>query len=109
MKPYRLHAFVCLGKRCLNKGSEEILEDMKGKVKAGGLKGEVKVSRSGCLSVCKETDEEGEYSPAMVVYPEGVWYRNITLNDVDEIIERHFRKGEIIERLLHYRLGSKTA
>jgi (2Fe-2S) ferredoxin len=105
MKPYRLHVFVCEGKRCAARGSEAIYEDMKAKVKGSSLKGEVKVSRSGCLSVCKETDEEGQFSPAIVIYPEGTWYRNVAASDVDEIIEKHLRNGEIIERLLHYRLG----
>ena len=105
MKPYRLHVFVCEGKRCAARGSEAIYEDMKTKVKGSSLKGEVKVSRSGCLSVCKETDEEGQFSPAIVIYPEGTWSRNVAASDVDEIIEKHLRKGEVVERLLHYRLG----
>lgn len=105
MKPYRLHVFVCEGKRCAGKGSGEIYEDMKAKVKGSDLKGAVKVTRAGCMSVCKETDEEGQYSPVIVVYPEGTWYRNVSLSDVDEIIEKHLRKGEVVERLLHYRLG----
>lgn len=105
MKPYRLHVFVCEGKRCASKGSGEIYEDMKAKVKDLGLKGEVKVTRAGCMSVCKETDTEGEFSPVMVIYPEGTWYRDVVLSDVDEIIEKHLRKGEVVERLLHYRLG----
>lgn len=104
MKPYRLHLFVCQGKRCAARGSEAVYEDLKGKVKALGLKSEVKVSRSGCLSVCKETQEEGLYSPAVVVYPEGTWYRNVALSDVDEIIEKHIMKGEAVERLVHFRL-----
>lgn len=105
MKPYRLHVFVCQGARCAGKGSEAVYEDMKAKVKGSDLKGQVKVSRSGCLSVCKETEEEGQFSPAVVIYPEGTWYRKVALADVDEIIDRHLRKGEIVERLLHYRLG----
>lgn len=105
MNPYRLHVFVCLGKRCQAKGSEDFLEDFKERVKKEGLKGEVRVSRSGCLQVCKETEMEGEYSPAMVIYPEGVWYRNISHADIDDIVEKHLKKGEIVERLVHFKLS----
>lgn len=106
MKQYRLHVFVCeSGKRCAAKGSEEVFERMKARVKELGLKGEVKVTRAGCMSVCKETEKEGEYSPVMVVYPEGTWYRLVETSDIDEIIEKHFLGGQIVERLLHYRLG----
>ena len=105
MKPYRLHAFICQGKRCAAKGSEGLYEEMKDRIKDLGLKGEIKLTKSGCQSVCKETDTEGEFSPVMVIYPEGTWYRNVASSDIDEIIEKHFKRGEIIERLLHYRLG----
>ncbi|MBI5642353.1 MAG: (2Fe-2S) ferredoxin domain-containing protein [Deltaproteobacteria bacterium] len=103
MKPYRLHIFVCQGKRCAAKGSEDVLESLKEKIKAAAIK-DVKISKSGCLKVCKETETEGEFSPAVVIYPEGVWYRKVAVSDVDEIIEKHVKKGEVVERLFHYRM-----
>jgi len=105
MEAYRMHVFVCLGKRCKARGGEELLEEIKGKVKALGLPG-VKVSRSGCVKLCKETECEGEYSPVIVVYPEGVWYRNVTLADVDEIIESHLKAGRPVARLVHFNLAA---
>ncbi|HBO84811.1 MAG: hypothetical protein A2073_00075 [Deltaproteobacteria bacterium GWC2_42_11] len=105
MKPYRLHVFVSQGKHCLAKGSEEILKTLREKLDEHNLKGEIKTSKGGCLSVCKETEPKGEMCPAIVIYPEGVWYKNVTLNDVDEIVEKHLKKGEFVERLLHYRMG----
>lgn len=103
MKPYRLHIFVCQGKRCSARGSEEFLEALKDRIKTEGLK-DIKVSKSGCQKVCKETDTEGEYSPTVVIYPEGVWYRKVALSDLDDIIDKHVKKGEVVERLLHYRM-----
>jgi (2Fe-2S) ferredoxin len=55
--------------------------------------------------MCKETDKEAELCPTMVVYPQGVWYKNVTTGDVDEIIEKHFKKGEPIDRLAHFKLS----
>lgn len=107
MKPYRLHIFVCEGKRCAAKGSEEIREIIKQRVKDLGLRGEVRTTRSGCTNVCKETDIEGEYSPVIVMYPEGVWYKNVTKADIDDIIEKHVKKGEIVERLVHFNLSAQ--
>ena len=37
----------------------------------------------------------------IVVYPENIWYAGVTLDDVDEILEKTVMRGEIIERLLH--------
>ncbi len=35
----------------------------------------------------------------LVVYPEAVWYTYVDRDDIDEIIDRHILKGEIVERL----------
>ena len=39
----------------------------------------------------------------MVVYPEATWYAGVTLEDVDEILERTLMRGEVIDRLVHRR------
>ena len=60
-----------------------------------GLHGQggVRVNQAGCLDRCAG-------GPVMVVYPEAVWYTYVDKADIDEIIERHVQKGEIVERLL---------
>jgi (2Fe-2S) ferredoxin len=35
----------------------------------------------------------------MVVYPEGIWYTAIDQSDIDEIIDTHFVKGQVVDRL----------
>ena len=35
-----------------------------------------------------------------MIYPEGIWYGDVTVADVPEIIERTIVNGEVIERLL---------
>ena len=39
------------------------------------------------------------FGVAMVIYPEGIWYRGVTVEDVPEIVERTLLHGERIERL----------
>ena len=102
MQPYSHHIFVCLGKRCGNMGSEALLDALKELVKKRGLKELVRVSRSGCVKSCKETDVEGEYSPMMLVYPEGVWYKNVAKRDLPDILTSHIKKGEPLARLVHF-------
>ena len=36
----------------------------------------------------------------MVVYPEGVWYRCETKEDVDEVLKTHIRDGGRVRRLM---------
>jgi (2Fe-2S) ferredoxin len=35
----------------------------------------------------------------MVIYPDEIWYTYIDNEDIDEIIERHLIKGEVVDRL----------
>ena len=85
--PYQKHIFVCTNRRegdeisCTQRG-EEICELLKSYVKTNGLKGKVRVSRSGCFDLCAQ-------GPNVMVFPDHVWYRQVTLTDLDEIIAQH--------------------
>ena len=105
MAYYKAHIFCCTNERppghergcCKEKGAEKLRNYMKARLKE--LKAEnpqlsgMRVNNSGCLDRC-------ELGPTMVIYPEGVWYTYASPADVDEIIERHLKKGERVERLL---------
>jgi (2Fe-2S) ferredoxin len=97
---YAAHVFVCCNRRpdghkrgsCAAAGSEALRDYMKARAKELGLPG-VRVNMAGCLDRC-------EFGPAMVIYPEGIWYKIATNADVDEILETHLRHGGRVERLL---------
>jgi len=38
--------------------------------------------------------------PTLVVYPEGIWYGNVKVEDVEEIITGHLKGGKPVERLV---------
>ena len=100
MSRFSHHIFVCENLRasddsrgcCHAKGSPAIRAAMKQAIKQRGLKGSVRANQSGCLDAC-------EFGPAIVVYPEGVWYGGVTVEDVDEIIESHIVHDRPVERL----------
>ena len=97
---YRVHVFCCVNQReeghprgcCADKGSVALREYMKAKAKKMGLK-RVRINSSGCLDRC-------ELGPSVVVYPEGVWYRCETKEDVDEVLETHIRDGGRVRHLM---------
>ena len=41
-----------------------------------------------------------ELGPNMVIYPEGVWYRYESTEDLDEIVQTHLIEGGRVERLM---------
>ncbi|RKY18243.1 MAG: (2Fe-2S) ferredoxin domain-containing protein [Planctomycetota bacterium] len=106
---FERHLFVCTNAReagnpkgcCASKGGAEVAQAIKLAAYERGLKGKVRVNKAGCLDACAE-------GLSAVVYPDGIWYRRITLDDVEEIVQRTLVQGEIIERLVapqHPRLG----
>ncbi len=99
-KQFRCHLFWCGHMRddetkpsCAQRGSMDIGQKLKQAMRDRGLREEVAVTKSGCLGQCKS-------GPAMLVYPEGVWYSVPTLDDAMEILDKHLANGEIVERLL---------
>jgi NADH:ubiquinone oxidoreductase subunit F (NADH-binding)/(2Fe-2S) ferredoxin len=56
--------------------------------------GEVKVLETGCMGSC-------ELGPIMVFYPEGVFYKKLKPENVDEIVREHVIKGRVVEKYLY--------
>ena len=100
MPQFERHIFVCTNRRdpenpkgcCAAKGGEALKDKLKAELHARGLKKRMRANAAGCLDVCA-------HGPAMVVYPEGVWYAHVTPDDIPEIVEKHLIGGEVVERL----------
>jgi len=98
MSRFEKHIFICINKRdpgkecCSAKGSEAVVDAMKEEIKKRGLSGKMRVNKAGCLDQCSK-------GISMVVYPEGVWYGKVTLEDIHEIVESHLIAGKPVERL----------
>lgn len=98
---YERHVFFCLNERkngeecCAQHKAQQAFDRCKSQVKAAGLAGpgRVRVNKAGCLDRCAA-------GPVVVVYPEAVWYTYVDEHDIDEIVESHLKRGEVVERLL---------
>lgn len=97
---FRAHVFVCGNRRpdghprgsCAPRGADALRDYLKVRVRELGLPG-VRVNQAGCLDRC-------EFGPVLVIYPEGVWYRPASREDVDAILEAHLRDGGRVPRLM---------
>ena len=98
MLPFRHHVFVCDQRKpegapsCPAHGSAAVVDALRREVAARGLSSTVAVTTCGSLGLC-------ENGPNLVVYPEGVWYQQVTKADVREIVQKHLLRGEVVERL----------
>jgi predicted metal-binding protein len=82
---YDLHILVCSntkekGQSCGPKGGQDIVDHLKvwTKSAASGLKGKVRVNKSGCLGKC-------ESGVACVAYPKGEWVLEASPSDLSSI------------------------
>lgn len=110
--PIRHHVFVCNGKSCSAVGSALVKdafthelqsrELQQGKVSKGrNPKGSVVLSDCGSVGFCS-------IGPAVLVYPDGVWYAKVRPDDVPEIVEDHLINGRVVERLALIELSPES-
>ena len=97
---YKHHAFACFTERppghprgsCAAVGAKPLWDRLAKLLEANKL-ADIGFTASGCLGFCNA-------GPLMVVYPDGVWYRPTTPEDIDEIVDSHFRQGKPVDRLV---------
>ena len=101
--PSKRHVFVCNGKSCSQVGSAEVKAEFERILESKGLRqgkeskgrnpmGEIVLTDCGSVGFCS-------IGVAVLVYPEGVWYGQVTADDVPEIVEEHLENGNIVHRL----------
>ncbi len=98
----RSHVLICGGTGCTSSGSVKIKEKMEAELAANGLAEEVKVVLTGCFGLCA-------LGPIMIIYPEGTFYSNVTVDDCAEIVGEHLLKGRPVERLVYHEAKSQDA
>jgi NADH:ubiquinone oxidoreductase subunit F (NADH-binding)/(2Fe-2S) ferredoxin len=91
MKYYRSHVLVCVDPECLKKGAHEVLDAFQDELVAQGLIDEVQVLETSRIGGC-------DNGPEMMVYPEGVHYTGLTVDDIPYLVEEHFLKGRIAKK-----------
>lgn len=90
----RYEVIVCAGGACDSSGGKAIRKHLDEKIEAEGLAEKVHIIKAGCFGLC-------EAGPILVVYPHEVFYALVTVDDLDEIIQSHFKEGKIVERLVY--------
>jgi (2Fe-2S) ferredoxin len=97
---YDKHIFVCTNERknstrlsCGEAHGLELITAFKEGIKQRNISLKIRSQKSGCLDIC-------DFGPTVVVYPDAVFYVGVKLSDVDEIIDSHLLKNQVVTRLL---------
>jgi (2Fe-2S) ferredoxin len=94
------HIFICTSSRhngqqkgfCHAQAGVDVLMKFMEEIEMREMGGEVFINNTGCFGIC-------EKGPIVVIYPDNVWYKSVTPEDVAEIVESHIEGGKIVERL----------
>lgn len=100
MPIYDIHIFVCTNQRkhterpsCGEQHGMLLIQKLKESFAKYNIHQQVRIQKSGCLGIC-------DLGPTIAIYPEGTFYVNVQLNDVDELVYTHFIQQKKLERLL---------
>ena len=110
--PIKRHVFVCNGKSCSAVGSAEVKAEFVRILEAKGLRqgkeskgrnpaGEVLLTDCGSIGFCS-------IGTAVMVYPDGTMYGQVTAENVPEIVEEHLCNDRVVKRLALMELPNAT-
>ncbi|MDV3427221.1 MAG: NADH-quinone oxidoreductase subunit NuoF [Bacillota bacterium] len=85
---------VCGGTGCKSSRSDEIVDNLRKAVEDAGMGDDISVEHTGCFGFC-------EKGPIVKVLPDNIFYIKVTPEDAEEIVEKHLKHGEVVERLLY--------
>lgn len=100
MPAFTHHVFVCCNQRspghprgcCDPDGSEALRSALRAQMKRRGLSPLVRANKAGCLEQC-------EHGPTLVIYPQGIFYGRVTLDDVPRIVDETIINGRVLDDL----------
>jgi NADH:ubiquinone oxidoreductase subunit F (NADH-binding)/(2Fe-2S) ferredoxin/NAD-dependent dihydropyrimidine dehydrogenase PreA subunit len=94
MREARCNVLVCTGGGCVASGALELSAAFKKAIDKHGLGEEVRVIETGCLGPCAA-------GPVAAVYPDGILYQKLSLEDAERITEEHLLKGRVVKSLAY--------
>ena len=85
---------ICGGTGCQSSRSPELLKNLQDAISAAGLNDVASAKITGCFGFC-------EKGPIVKVFPDDVFYIEVSPEDAEEIVTSHLKNNQVVERLLY--------
>ncbi len=93
MNMVRSHVLISIDAGTIMAGARAVEEALVKEIASQGLAEEIAVLETGSIGITGR-------GVVMVVYPEGIYYTEVTPNDIPELVEEHLLKGRPLKRLM---------
>ncbi|MBD3315412.1 MAG: 4Fe-4S dicluster domain-containing protein [Chitinivibrionales bacterium] len=98
---FKNYILVCGGTGCVSSKANDIYDSFIRKLRESGLENEAQVVKTGCFGFC-------EKGPIIKVLPDESFYVQVSVADVEEIVDEHIIKGRPVSRLLYKGEGGQA-
>jgi NADP-reducing hydrogenase subunit HndC len=85
---------ICAGTGCLACRSKDVTQAFVEELEKNGLDDKVDIRSTGCHGFC-------ERGPVTVIFPKGLCYLQMEVDDVPEVVTKSIMGDEVVERLLY--------
>jgi NADH-quinone oxidoreductase subunit F len=93
-KDKNIYITICSGTGCEASGATNLAKAFEEEIKRLKLEDEVKIKRTGCHGFC-------ERGPILVIFPDGIFYQRVKVDDVNKILEETIINKKIVDELLY--------
>ncbi|MBW2677970.1 MAG: (2Fe-2S) ferredoxin domain-containing protein, partial [Deltaproteobacteria bacterium] len=91
---------LCAGSGCGAYGTADVHAALIEELIAQGMENDVEVRLTGCHGFC-------EKGPIMVIHPEGIFYPQVKVDHVKDIVDQTLKNGELVKKLIFKDPASK--
>jgi len=85
------HVLLCTGPECVSpEEGQKAWDELKAGISRANLSKYCFRTKVGCLRLCNQ-------GPIAVVYPEGVWYKQMDATRIPDLINQHLVEGKPLE------------
>jgi len=102
MDKVRSNIMLCGGTGCIASGGLKVKDALEAELSKHNLSDQISVTITGCNGFCAE-------GPIMTVYPEGIFYEKLTVDNIPFLVEEHFVKGRPVEKFMYKEADKKAA